>query len=70
VRRGADVFQPEGDLGPDTGEDDLILGILEDAGDRSGELGGPGTPRVDPTDLDASGENAAVEVRDEPGERT
>jgi hypothetical protein len=67
--RRADVLQSEGDLGLDTREDDLILRILEDARDGSGKLGRPGAPRVHPGDLDAPGENASVEVRDEPGER-
>jgi hypothetical protein len=67
--RRADVLQAEGDLGLYTREDDLILRILEDARDGSGKLCRPGAPRVHSGDLDAPGENAPVEVRDEPGER-
>ena len=66
--RDADVLQPEGNLGLDAREDDLILRILE--GDRNGarEIAGLGAPRVAAGDLDAPRERAAVKVRDEAGE--
>ncbi len=67
--RGADVLEPERDLGGDAPEDDLVLRILEDRRDRSGELGRPRAARVAAGDLDAALEAAAVEPRHEPGER-
>ena len=38
----AGVFDPERDLGRDARAHDLILGILEERGDRAGQLGRPG----------------------------
>ncbi len=40
ARRHAEVLQPERDLGRDAREDHLVLGILKERRDRSGELGG------------------------------
>ncbi len=48
---------------------DLILRVLEDRGDVAGERCGRGLARVEPADDDAAREDAAVEVRHEPGER-
>ncbi len=70
ARRRADVLEPERDLRLDAAEHDLVLGILEDGRDGAGELGGARAARVEARDLDAALEPAAVEVRDEPGERT
>jgi hypothetical protein len=68
-RRRADVLEPEGDLAEDGAEDDLLLRLLEDGRHRSRQAGRAHAPRVVPADLDGAGEPAAVEVRDEAGER-
>ena len=47
---------------------DLIFGILEDRGDRPGQVGGPGAARVQAGDVDLTGEAPAVEVRHEAGQ--
>ena len=60
---------PNCDLVRDAGEDDLVLGILEDGRDRAGQLGRPCVARVAAADLDPAVEAAAVEMRNEPGER-
>ncbi len=65
----AEVLQPEGDLGGDPRHHDLVLGVLEDRRDGSGQCGRVRAPRVEPGDHDPPGEAAAVEVRHEPGER-
>ena len=41
LRGGADILEPEGDLADHEGENDLLLRVLEDGGDRPGELGRP-----------------------------
>jgi len=41
LRSGTDVLEPEGNLANDAREDDLLLWVLEDAGDRPCELGRP-----------------------------
>ena len=51
--RRARVLDAERDLGQDAAEHDLVLGILEERRDRSGELGGPRPPGVAAADLDA-----------------
>ena len=66
---GADVLEPECDLVRDPPEDDLVLRILEERGDASRELGRARAPGVAALDLDPALEAAAVEVRDETGER-
>ena len=63
--RSADILQPESDLVEDPGEDDLVLGVLEERGDGSRQAGRPVSPRVQAGDLDAAGEAPAMEVRDE-----
>ena len=68
-RRDAEVLEPEGDLVGDDGHHDLVLGILKDRRDRAGELGRACAAGVEPGDDDLTLEAAAVEVRDEPGER-
>ena len=67
--RDAEVLEPEGDLVRDDRHHDLVLRILEDRCDRSGERGGPCLTGIEPGDDDAAGEAAAVEVRHEPCER-
>ena len=64
-----EVLEAEGDLVRDPPEDDLVLRILEERRHGAGELGGAGAARVAAVDLDPALEAAAVEVRDEPGER-
>ena len=68
VGRGADVLQPESDLGLDAGKDDLVLRILE--GDRDGarKVARLRAAGVTADDLHSPGEETAVEVRHEPGE--
>ena len=63
LRRGTDVLQRN--LVEDAGEDDLVLGILEQGRDGAGQARRAMPPRVEAGDLDPSGEHAAVEVRDE-----
>ena len=62
----ADVLEAELELVLDAGHHDLVLGILEDGGDRSGQVARPCRPRVAAPDLDPTGEPAAVEVRHRP----
>ena len=70
LRRDAEVLEPERHLVLDPGHHDLVLGILEDRGNRPREIGRTVRSRVEPADLDAAGERAAVKMRHEPGERT
>jgi len=65
---GANVLEPEGDLVVDDRHHNLIFGILEDRGDRAGEIGWPYPSCVVSGKLDPPGEAPAVEVRDEAGE--
>jgi len=69
LRRRADILEPERDLGTDTAEDHLILRILEDRRDRSGELRRTRAARVAACDFDPALEPPAVEPRHEPGQR-
>jgi hypothetical protein len=69
IRRRPDVLEPEGNLVRDPPEYDLVLGILEERGDRAGEVGRPEAPRVHAGDDDTPLEPPAVEVRDEARER-
>ena len=69
LRRRADVFERKRNLGVDAPEDDLVLRVLEDRRDGSGELGGTRTARIAARHLNAPFEAAAVEPRHEPGER-
>jgi len=66
LRSGPDILEPERDLREHAREDDLLLGVLEDAGHRPGELGRPHCSRVEAGNLDAPFEAAAVKVRHEP----
>ena len=68
-RLDADVLEAEGDLVRDIVHHDLVLGILEDGRDYTGELRGPRLARVEPGNDDAPVETATVEVRHEAGER-
>ena len=70
LRRRADVLERERDLGVDAPEDDLVLRVLEDRCDGSCELCRTRAARVAARHLDAALEAAAVEPRNEPGERT
>jgi hypothetical protein len=67
IRRGPDVLEAERDLVGNMPEDDLVLGILEEHGDCTREVGGPETPCVHARDDDATLEPPAVEMRDEAG---
>ena len=69
-RLGADVLEPERDLVRDPRHHDLVLGVLEDRRDGSRELRRARLARVDAADDDATREDAPVEVRHEPRERT
>ena len=69
-RLDPDVLEAECDLVRHPAHHDLVLGILKDRGHDSRELGGPGLTRIDSAHDHASGEDAAVEVRDEPCEGT
>jgi hypothetical protein len=68
-RRHTEVLEPELELVLDAGHDDLVLGILEDGGDRPGQIARPGRPRLASFDLHPAREPAAVEVRHQAGER-
>jgi len=68
-RRGAQVLEPKGDLVRHPREDDLVLGILEEGRNGSGQVGRAAVACVEPADPYATGEAPAVEVRHEPGER-
>ena len=68
-RRHAEVLEPELELVLDAGHDDLVLGILEDGGDRPGQVAWPRRPCLASSDLDPAGEPTAVEVRHQAGER-
>ena len=68
-RRRAEVLEPERDLVLDAAEDDLVLGVLEERRDLVGEIGRAEAAGVASGDLDPALEAAAVEVRDEPGQR-
>jgi hypothetical protein len=70
VRRDAEILEPERNLTVDSTEHDLLLGILEDGRNRSGELGGPSQARVATGNLDAALEASAVKVRHEACERS
>ena len=63
--RGADVLEAERDLVEDAGEDDLVLGVLEEGRNGAGQARRAMPPGVEAGDLDPPGEPAAVEVRDE-----
>jgi hypothetical protein len=67
--RDAQVLEPERDLVGDDRHDHLVFRILEDAGDRPRELGGPRDARVELGDDHRAGEAAPVEVRHEARER-
>ena len=67
--RRAEVLEPESDLVRDDREDDLILRILEDRGDRSRQIGGSRGPRIQSRDDSSTREAAAVKMRDEARER-
>jgi hypothetical protein len=67
-RLDTDVLEPEGDLVLDDGEDDLVLRVLEDAGDGPGQVTRSRATRVATVHFDSADKLAAVEVRDEPGE--
>ena len=69
ARRRPEVLEPERDLRLYAGKDDLLLRILEDRRDGSGELGRPVGPSVETGDRDPAGEAPAVEVRHEARER-
>ena len=69
MRRSPDVLQAERNLVEDPREDDLVLRILEHRRDRAGQASRAVPPRVESRDLDAAREAAAVEVRDQAGER-
>ena len=68
-RRRAEVLEPERDLVLDAAEDDLVLGVLEQRGDLVREIGRAEAAGVASGDLDAALEAAAVEVRNEAGQR-
>ena len=65
VRRSAEILEPESHLACDVREHDLLLGILKDGRDGSGELGRPDRARITAGDLDATFEAATVEVGNE-----
>ena len=69
VRRRPDVLKAERDFVGDAPEDDLVLGVLKEHGDRAREIGRPEAPRVHAGDDDATLEPTAVEMRNETGER-
>jgi len=69
LRLGADVLEPERDLVRDLRHHHLVLRVLEDRGDRPGQLGRPCLPCVPAPDDYPAGEHSAVEVRHEAGER-
>jgi len=69
IRWRTDVLERERNLRVDAPEDDLVLGVLEDRCDGSGELRGTRAARVAARHLDAPFEAATVEPRNEPGER-
>ncbi len=65
VRRSTEILEPESHLACDVREHDLLLGILKDGRDGSGELGRPDRARITAGDLDATFEAATVEVGNE-----
>src|SRR4029077_20986331 len=68
-RRRAKVFEPERDLVLYAAEDDLVLGVLEQGGDLVREIRRAEAAGGASGDLDPALEPAAVEVRNEPGQR-
>jgi hypothetical protein len=68
--RRAEILEPEGDLVLDPAEHDLVLRVLEQRGHLVRKVGGPEATRVPAGHLDATLEAPAVEVRNEPRERT
>ena len=64
------VLQAERDLVQDAGEDDLVLGVLEERCNGSCQAGRAVASGVEPGDLDAAGETTAVKMGYEPRERT
>ena len=68
-RRSADVLETERDFARDPREDDLLLRILEQRRDGSGERRRPSRARIPSVDLDPPLEPPTVEVRHETGER-
>ena len=68
-RRGAEVLQSERDLVRGDRHHDLVLRILEDRRSRARKLCGARVTRVEARDDHAPRKAAAVEMRDEPGER-
>jgi hypothetical protein len=66
--RSADILEPERDLVQDAREDDLVLRILKERRDGSGERRRAVASRVEAGDLDPARERAAVEMRHERGE--
>jgi hypothetical protein len=68
-RLDAGVLETERDLVHNPAHHDLVLGILKDGGDDARELRRTSLACVDPAHDHAPAEDAAVEMRDEPGER-
>ncbi len=68
-RRQAGVLEPEGDLVRDPAHHRLVLGILEDGGDEPDQRGRRRLAGIEAPDRHAPGEDTAVEVRHEAGER-
>jgi hypothetical protein len=64
----AAVLERERELGPHRPHHDLRLGVLEQRADVLGERAGTVLAQVQPADLRAPGEVAAVEVRHEPAD--
>jgi hypothetical protein len=68
ARRSPEVLEPECDLVPRERHDDLILGVLEHAGDAVSEVRRASLARVQARHSNQAGESAAVEVRHEAGQ--
>ena len=69
VGRDSHVLEAERYFVVDASHHDLVLRVLEDRRDDAGERGRSVRPGVQAADLDAAGEAATVEVRDEPRQR-
>ena len=68
-RRSADVLEPERDLVANDAHDDLVLRVLKDGRDGSGQLGRAGLACVATVDGHLPAELAAVKMRNESCER-